>query len=152
LVDLVAYRNADALLHVVRAFRDPAVPHPRETVDPARDARLVEDELILADLGVAEKRLERLVKDLKKSNSPELKREQELLLRCKEVLDQGQPLRTITLTGPDVKLLRGFQFLSAKPLLLVLNLDEGDLAAADRAVETLGLEGFLKDAAASSVP
>jgi hypothetical protein len=60
LVDVVAYRNADALLHVVRAFRDAAVAHPHSSVDPVRDARLVEDELILADLGSIERRLERL--------------------------------------------------------------------------------------------
>ena len=70
LVDVVAYKNADALVHVLRAFDDPAVPHPSGTVDPARDAQAMEDELILADLGVAERRLERLEKDLKKSRTP----------------------------------------------------------------------------------
>ena len=67
LVDVVAYKNADALVHVVRAFADPAVPHVAESVDAARDAQSMEDELILADLGVVERRLERLEKDLKKS-------------------------------------------------------------------------------------
>ena len=67
LLDVVAYRNADALIHVVRAFRDPSVPHPQSTIDPLRDVRTIEDELILADLGVVERRLERLEKDLKKS-------------------------------------------------------------------------------------
>ena len=67
LVDVVAYKNADALVHVVRAFRDQAVPHVHESIDPARDAQAMEDELILADLGVVERRLERLEKDLKKS-------------------------------------------------------------------------------------
>ena len=62
LVDVVAYKNADALVHVLRAFRDPAVPHPSGSIDPARDAQAMEDELILADLGVAERRLERLEK------------------------------------------------------------------------------------------
>src|SRR6476646_3029231 len=60
LVDVVAYRNADALLHVVRAFRDPAVPHPNGSIDPKRDVQLIEDEVVLADLGVVERRLERL--------------------------------------------------------------------------------------------
>jgi ribosome-binding ATPase YchF (GTP1/OBG family) len=64
LVDVAAYKNADALVHVVRAFRDPAVPHARGAIDPARDAQAMEDELILADLGVAERRLERLARDL----------------------------------------------------------------------------------------
>ena len=77
LVDVAAYRNADALLHVVRAFHDPSVPHPQSTVDPARDLRTIEDELILADLGGVERRLERLEKDLKKTPSADLKKEQD---------------------------------------------------------------------------
>src|SRR5262245_10608890 len=81
LLDVVAYRNADALLHVVRAFRDPSVPHPQSTIDPARDVRTIEDELVLADLGVVERRLERLVKDLKKTPAPELKKEHDILVR-----------------------------------------------------------------------
>ena len=61
-MDVAPYKNADALVHVVRAFRDEAVPHVKATIDPARDAQAMEDELILADLGVAERRLERLEK------------------------------------------------------------------------------------------
>src|SRR5688572_11111129 len=62
LVDVAGYKNADALVHVVRAFRDEAVPHPSGSIDPARDAQAMEEELILADLGIAERRLERLDK------------------------------------------------------------------------------------------
>src|SRR5579872_355827 len=62
LVDVAAYKNADALVHVVRAFRDPSVPHPAGSIDPARDVQAMEEELILADLGVAERRLERIEK------------------------------------------------------------------------------------------
>ena len=131
LLDVAAYRNADALLHVVRAFRDPAVPHPHSTVDPLRDLRTIEDELVLADLGVAERRLERLEKDLKKSASAELKREQALLLRGRAQLEGGAALRTLGLPAEDAKLLRGFQFLSAKPLLAVINLDDADVGEAD---------------------
>src|SRR3979409_2150872 len=69
LVDVVAYKNADALVHVLRAFEDPSVAHPSGSINPARDAQAMEDELILADLGVAERRLERLEKDLKKKHS-----------------------------------------------------------------------------------
>src|SRR5882724_10604952 len=72
LVDVAGYKNADALVHVIRTFEDPAVPHPPGSIDPARDAQAMEDELILADLGVAERRLERLERDLKKSRSAEL--------------------------------------------------------------------------------
>ena len=86
LVDVAAYKNADALVHVVRAFQDPAVPHPSGSVNPARDAQAMEDELILADLGVAERRLERLDKDLKKMRSPDLERERDVIQICKSAL------------------------------------------------------------------
>jgi GTP-binding protein YchF len=139
LVDVAAYRNADALVHVVRAFRDPAVAHSQASIDPGRDVRLVEDELVLADLGIAERRLERLEKDLKKSQAVELKKEQDLLVRCHATLEQGRSLRTLGLTGEDLRRLRGFQLLSAKPLLVVINLDEGDIGITDRVADALGL-------------
>src|SRR5438094_3486687 len=72
LVDVVAYKNADALVHVIHAFDDPAVPHPAGSIDPARDAQAMEDELVLADLGVAERRMARIEKDLKKSRTADL--------------------------------------------------------------------------------
>src|SRR5438034_2819379 len=127
LVDVVAYKNADALVHVLRAFHDPAIPHPSGSIDPARDAQAMEDELILADLGVAERRLERLEKDLKKGRSAELERERDVVTVCRAALERGRPLRALDLKGDDLKQLRGFQFLSAKPLLIVINLDEAQL-------------------------
>ncbi len=152
LLDLAPFRNADALLHVVRMFRDPAVPHPSGAIDPARDVRAMEDELILADLGVVERRLERLERDLKKGATPELRKEQEILAGCRTALEDGQPLRALGLAGEDARRLRGFQFLSAKPLLLVLNLDEADLPQADDAVRIAGLESFMSGAATRAVP
>ena len=151
LVDVAAYRNADALVHVVRAFRDPAVPHPSTTIDPARDAQTMDDELILADLGVVERRLERLEKDLKKARSTDLEKERDLLQRCREALEAGTPLRALELAREDLKRLRGFQLLSAKPLLMVINLDEADLplvgSSVERAAERTGLTPFLSRAA-----
>lgn len=152
LLDLAPFRNADALLHVVRMFRDPAIPHPSGTVDAARDVRAMEDELILADLGVVERRLERLERDMKKGASAELKREQEILVQCRAALEGAQPLRALTFGPDDAKRLRGFQFLSAKPLLLVLNLDEEDLPKADSAVALAGIESFMSGAATRAVP
>ena len=147
LVDVAGYKNADALVHVVRAFRDESIPHPSGSVDPARDAQAMEDELILADLGVAERRLERLDKDLKKSKSADMEKERDLVQRCRTALEEGKPLRALDLSGADLKLLRGFQFLSAKPLLLVINLDEADLAHVGSSIETAaektGLTSFL---------
>jgi len=111
LLDVAAFRNADALLHVVRMFRDPSVPHAAGSVDPARDVRTMEDEVILADLGVVERRLERLEKDLKKQSNAELKKEQEILQVCRAALEAGKPLRDLQLAGEDLRRLRGFQFL-----------------------------------------
>ena len=149
LLDVAPFRNADALLHVVRMFRDPAVAHPAGSVDPARDVRAMEDEVILADLGVVERRLER---DLKKTATADLRKEQEILTRCREALEAGRPLRALELPPDDAKRLKGFQFLSAKPLLLVLNLDEADLPHADEAVKLAGLESFISGAATRAVP
>jgi GTP-binding protein YchF len=153
LVDVAAYKNADALVHVLRAFEDAAVPHPSGSIDPARDAQAMEDELILADLGVAERRLERLEKDLKKTRTTELERERDVLTLCRGALEDGRPLRALELKGEDLKRLRGFQFLSAKPLLIVINLDESQLSAGaaagkatETAAETAGLTPFLSRA------
>jgi GTP-binding protein YchF len=155
LVDVAAYRNADALVHVVRAFRDEAVPHPSGSVSPARDAQAMEDELILADLGVVERRLERIDKDLKKGRTADLEKERDLVQRCRAALEAGTPLRALNLTGDDLKRLRGFQLLSAKPLLLVVNLDEADLAGVgagiERAAAKTGLADFLAHAATGAV-
>jgi GTP-binding protein YchF len=152
LLDVAPFRNADALLHVVRLFRDESVPHPAGSLDAARDAQTMEDELILADLGVVERRLERLEKDLKKSPTPDLRKEQDILLQCRAALENGQAIRTLPLAGDDLKRLRGFQFLSAKPLLLVLNIDEADLPEIDLAVGRSELATFLGGSSAAAVP
>ena len=153
LLDVAPFRNADALLHVVRMFRDPSIPHAAGSVDPARDVRTMEEEVILADLGVVERRLERLERDLKKAaGNAELKKEQELLIAARALLEQGKALRTMELAPEDSRRLRGFQFLSAKPLLIVLNLDEADLPQADRAVELAGIQEYVQGGNTRAVP
>jgi GTP-binding protein YchF len=158
LVDVIAYKNADALVHVLRAFDDPAVAHPSGSVDPSRDAQAMEDELMLADLGVAERRLERLDKDLKRARTTELERERDVIAACQAALENGTPLRALDMKGEDLRRLRGFQFLSAKPLLIVINVDEAQLAGGgdaatriDRAAEAAGLTAFLSRAATAAV-
>ena len=152
LVDVAAYKNADALVHVVRAFNDPTVPHPTGSVNPSRDAQAMEDELVLADLGLTERRLERLEKDLKKGKSPELEREKAVLTQCRAALEEGRPLRSLNLQGDDLRRLRGFQFLSSKPLLIVLNVDEAHVADdIHKAAEAAGLTQFLSRAATGAV-
>jgi ribosome-binding ATPase len=116
-------RNVDSLLHVLRAFDDPAIPHVGE-IDPVRDARNVEFDLIVTDLGQVEKRLERVEKDLKKMRTAELEREHEVLLRAKQWLESERPLREMEMTAEEKKRIRGFMFLSEKPMLYVINISE----------------------------
>jgi ribosome-binding ATPase len=116
-------RGIDAVAHVLRAFEDASIPHVGE-IDPLRDAKNVDFDLIVSDLGQVEKRLERLAKDLKKQKSAELERENELLIRCKAELEAEKPLRELALTADDEKRIRGFMFLSQKPILYVLNITE----------------------------
>ncbi len=124
---LAGLRTADALAHVLRLFPSDTVPHEKGSVDPLRDLEDVEMELILSDLVVVEKRMERLEKDRKKAKSPELDREFALLERCKATLEQNTALRSLELTSDEEKLIRGFQFLSQKPMLFVLNIGEQDV-------------------------
>jgi len=123
---LASLRVADSIAHVVRVFDDQSVPHEKGDVNPERDITDVDFELILSDLVVVEKRIERLDKDRKKIKDPGLDREYELLVEAKARLEDNQPLRTLELDDEDEKRLRGFQFLSQKPILYVLNLGEGD--------------------------
>jgi GTP-binding protein YchF len=123
---LAGLRNVDAVAHVLRVFEDESVPHEHGSVDPFRDAEELDTEFALSDLVVVEKRLERLDKDRKKIKNPELDREFELLQRCKQMLENNEPLRNLELTQEDEKRIRGFQFLSQKPMLFVLNLGEED--------------------------
>src|SRR5437763_14935363 len=123
---LASLRVADALAHVLRVFESDTVPHEKGSVDPLRDFEDVETELILSDLVVVEKRMERLDKDRKKIKNPELDREFELLERCKASIESGQPLRQLEIDADDEKRLRGFQFLSQKPMLYARNLGEDE--------------------------
>jgi GTP-binding protein YchF len=123
-------RNVDALAHVVRAFNDDSIPHVGP-IDPLRDIKNVEFDLMVSDLGQIEKRLERLVKDLKKMKTPELEKENELLLRAKTHLETEKPLREMEMTPEDKKRIRGFMFLSEKPILYVLNVSESSQLGRD---------------------
>jgi len=116
-------RNVDALIHVVRAFDDPSIPHVGE-IDPLRDIKNVDFDLMISDLGQVEKRLERLEKDLQKMRSPELEKENELLIKAKAHLEGEKPLRELEMSPDDKKRIRGFMFLSEKPILYVLNISE----------------------------
>jgi len=116
-------RAVDALAHVVRAFEDPAIPHVGP-IDPLRDIKNVDFDLMVSDLGQIEKRLERVEKDLKKMRSADLEKEFDLLKRAKAHLETDRPLRELEMTPEDKKRFRGFMFLSEKPILYVLNVSE----------------------------
>ena len=123
---MASLRVVDALAHVLRVFESDTVPHEKGSVDPLRDLADAEMELVLSDLVVVEKRMERLDKDRRKIKSPELDHEFAVLTRVRETLEAGTPLRNLEFSPDDEKRIRGFQFLSLKPLLLVLNLGEED--------------------------
>ncbi len=127
--------QADALVHVVRAFEAPDTPHPDGSVDPLRDIETINLELLFSDLGAVEKRLQRIESQLPKMRGRErdaTEREQAVIGRLKTALDDDLPLREVVeeLDPDDVKILRGFGFLTAKPLLILLNLGENQLGAA----------------------
>ncbi|MGQ9779669.1 MAG: redox-regulated ATPase YchF [Bacillota bacterium] len=119
---LSAARNVDALVQVVRSFRDEAVPHVLGEIDPARDLELLQMELLLADLGVVEKRIERLrgQKKLNKENLVEL----EALEKILPVLEAAGRVASVELTEEEKAVLRGFAFLTERPVLVVVNQDE----------------------------
>jgi GTP-binding protein YchF len=123
---LASLRVVDAIAHVVRVFESDTVPHEKGDVNPLRDVEDLDMELVLSDLVVVEKRLERLEKERKKIRDQGLDREFELLELAKVKLENGEPLRAWELEPEDEKRLRGFQFLSQKPILYVMNLGEND--------------------------
>jgi GTP-binding protein YchF len=134
-------RNVDALAHVVRAFDDLSIPHVG-AIDPLRDIKNVDFDLMVSDLGQIEKRLERLEKDLKKMKTAELEKEFDLLKRAQAHLEKEKPLREMEMSAEDRKRVRGFMFLSEKPILYVLNISESSELGRDleNAIKKFGLE------------
>jgi len=127
---LALVRNADALLHVARAFDGEGAEGPP---DPWRDIEALDLEFAIADLMVIEKRLEKL-RTSGRHGAPEEReanaQEEALLARLEPELSAGRPLREVALTDEDELRLRGYRFLTQKPVLAVLNIDEGQLGAA----------------------
>ena len=127
---LANLRTVDALAHVVRAFADDSSPHVG-AIDPLRDIKNVEFDLMVSDLAQVETRLERMKKDLLKRKTPELEKENELLQRAKAHLETEHPLREMEMTKEEKKIVRGFMFLSEKPMLYVLNISESTTLGKD---------------------
>ena len=124
---LSSLRNADGLTHVVRGFSDIQISHPKGKINPEDDIRSMEEELILADLVLVETRLEKLEKELAREKSPEGQKEKELLENLRSSLEGGTGIREVALSPQEEKLLRSFEFLSQKPLLHMVNVDEKDI-------------------------
>jgi GTP-binding protein YchF len=130
---LARLRDSDALLHVIRAFDDPNNPHPEGSVDPARDLDRLDTEFILADLALVDRRLERLKTSGRHGTPAEREsneREEAVIVRLKAALEAGAPIRDVPLDADEEKAIRGFRFLTQKPVLVLLNVGEGDIAGA----------------------
>jgi GTP-binding protein YchF len=134
---LARLRDSDALLHVVRAFEDPNNPHPEGSVEPARDIDRLDTEFILADLALVERRMERLKQSGRHGTPAEREsneREEAVIVRLKAALEAGSPIRDVDLDADEEKAIRGFRFLTQKPVLVLLNVGEADLGAAPQRV------------------
>ena len=118
---------ADGLTHVVRGFFDPQILHPKGQINPGDDMRSMEEELILTDLVSIESRLETLEKELARKKSTEDEREKEILERLHSSLEEGKGIREVKLSPQEEKFIRSFTFLSQKPLLHIVNVDEKDI-------------------------
>ena len=141
-VSLKDMRNVDAIAHVVRAFRDEEIVHSEGGINPLRDIETMNMELVLADLDVAQRRMERLQLNLKKAKNKEDELELPVMKRCLEALEREQAIRDLDLKPEELKRIRGFAFLTAKPLLLILNLDEKDASRLASAAEDFSLQAW----------
>ena len=128
---LAELRTVDALAHVVRLFGNAAVPHVDGSVDGERDIESISLEFALADLQIVEGRLDRLRKQYQNQKLPEQQSEIRILEMCHQTLESGKPLRVLNLSANEEKLIRGYGFLTLKPLLLVCNISEAQLDEAD---------------------
>jgi len=128
-------KTVDAILLVIRSFENELYPHPFDSVNPKRDIDYINSEMLLSDLTIIESRLEKLEKSIKQTKKDIEIKERDLLKRCEDFLNQEKPLREISLTDEEEKTLRGFQFLTAKPLLYVLNINEDDISGIDNLLE-----------------
>ncbi len=132
---LASLREVDCIMHVIRVFDDPSVPHAEGSIDPLRDATNLELELMFSDLDQITKRLERLEKDLKKKADKQFELEKAVLEKCKAHLEAEKPLRELELTPEERRPIGGFLFLSQRPMLFVLNLGDDEAGELERAVE-----------------
>lgn len=134
---LAVLKNTDALCHVVRAFRNDAVPHPEGSIDVVRDVQIMEAEFILSDLAIVENRITRLEKQIQRAKNEEDIKELELMKRFREQLEAEKPLRELEMSEEEQRKVRGYQFLSAKPLIIAVNYGEEDIVREEEILKPL---------------
>ena len=130
-------KTNDALVQVVRLFENETVPHPDGSINMMRDINSFETEFILSDLAILEKRLETIKKQILKTQDENLKRELPVLEKCYEILQTEKPLRDANLTKDELHILKTYQLLSVKPMLIALNFDESQINDTEKYMEEL---------------
>lgn len=130
-------KTNDALIQVVRLFENDAVPHPDNTINMMRDIDSFETEFIISDMELVEKRIQNIKKQIMKTKDEVLKREVPVLEKCNEILQNEKPLREANLSSDELRLLRSYQLLSAKPMLIAINLDENQVEDTDKYLNEL---------------
>lgn len=143
-------RDADAIVHVVRVFKDDSVIHPFGIIDPLRDVQSFETELILGDLEFAEKRLERMELAWKKGLKQD-EGDREFLLKCKKALEDETSLRNISFSDKEKMVMLSFQLLSIKPEIIVLNIGEADLNTEKAGKAASAIENYFKGKGSDNV-
>lgn len=139
-MDLKEFRNVEAIAHVVRKFEDEELVHSEGLPDPLRDIQLVEMELLLADMAICEKRVEKIRSLVRKTADPKQKRELEVLERCQKHLEGERPLRELSLDDAEKFAIRGYAFLTLKPLIHVINVGETGIEGGDALLDRLRQE------------
>lgn len=129
-VDLTPIKDTAALVCVIRFFKNDEVLHPYGDIDGVRDLKIINTELMLLDLSIVEARIGKIEKEFQRGKK-EHQEELDLLKKCKEPLLKEKPLRGLTFTKEEDSLLKGFQFLSKKPILALANIDEAHIKEAE---------------------
>ena len=117
-------KTVDLILVMIRAFENDIYPHPMGSVNPQRDIIFINSEFLLNDLSIVENRIEKLEKLVMKTQNEKEKRELGVLKKCQAILEEERPVRELELSDDEKLIIKGFQFLSAKPVLFVLNIGE----------------------------
>jgi len=144
-------KDAVAIVHVARVFEDESIIHPLGSVDPVRDVRSFESELILGDLELVEKRLQKIEEQARRGKKQD-EADRHLLMKCKKALEDGISLRNLEFNDDEKRLMLPYQFLSTMPEIIVLNIGESDINS-DRVKDLRNeIESYFKGTGQSAVP